>query len=543
VLRHRRFYLPPGRANAGFPANFPGQSLNARARGVSVFKNMKLTKSFVGFSSAMIGALVVVAALHFTSWGRENEPAFNVSSAPVNRDARLGTSYAPIVKKAAPSVVNIYSTRFITERPMQSPLMMDPFFRQFFGDQLRDNDRERTRKEQSLGSGVIVSSDGYILTANHVVADADEIKVAITGTKKEYTAKVIGKDAATDIAVLKIEAGDLPAITLADSDQLEVGDIVLAIGDPFGLERTVTMGIVSALGRSGLAGFNQYQDFIQTDAAINPGNSGGALVDVEGRLVGINTAIVSPSGGNNGIGLAVPINMARHVLERLVSGGKITHGYLGIVPQDIDAGLAKQFNLPDQNGALVGDVSADSPAEKGGLKSGDVILSVNGKTITGEENLRVTIAQLEPGTAATLKIIRNGDGKTLTVTLGELHASETADAGQNKSPDTDSSKTDALDGVTVADLDDDIRDQLHIPAHIHGTIVTEVSPDSNSADAGLQRNDIIVEVNRQPVNNFNDAKRLCKSAKGDQILVKIWRRLGDFAGTRYLSVDNTKRPK
>ncbi len=285
----------------------------------------------------MVGALIVVAALHFTSWGRENEPAFNVSTTPIKRDARLGTSYAPIVKKAAPSVVNIYSTRFIKERPWRNPFMNDPFFRQFFGDQSQGDDRERTRKEQSLGSGVIVSPDGYILTANHVVADADEVKVAITGTKKEYTAKVIGKDAATDVAVLKIDATDLPAITLADSDQVEVGDIVLAIGDPFGLERTVTMGIVSALGRSGL-GFNGYENFIQTDAAINPGNSGGALVDVEGRLVGINTAIISPSGGNNGIGLAVPINMARHVLERLVNGGKITRGYLGIVPQDIDVG-------------------------------------------------------------------------------------------------------------------------------------------------------------------------------------------------------------
>src|SRR5450756_693077 len=216
----------------------------------------------------------------------------------------------------------------IRDRLMRNPLLNDPLFRQFFGDQFPNDDRERTRRERSLGSGVIISPDGYILTANHVVDGADEIKVSIGENKKVYAAKVIGTDQPTDVAILKIDAKDLPAIALADSDQLEVGDIVLAIGNPYGLRQTVTMGIISALGRSGLTGFNQYQDFIQTDAAINPGNSGGALVDAQGRLVGINTAIISRSGGNQGIGFAVPINMARHVMERLVSGGKIERGYL-----------------------------------------------------------------------------------------------------------------------------------------------------------------------------------------------------------------------
>jgi len=489
----------------------------------------------------MIGAVVVVAVVRFTSWGREPEPAFTVSATPINRDARLGTSYAPIVKKAAPSVVNIYSTRFIKERLRRNPLMNDPFFRQFFGNQDQGDDLEHTRKEQSLGSGVIISPDGYILTANHVVADADEIKVAITGTKKEYTARVIGKDEPTDVAVLKIDANNLPAITLADSDQVQVGDIVLAIGDPFGLERTVTMGIVSALGRSGL-GFNGYEDFIQTDAAINPGNSGGALVDIEGRLVGINTAIISPSGGNNGIGLAVPVNMARQVLERLVSGGKVTRGYLGIIPQDVDAGLAQEFNLPDQNGALVGDVIPDTPAQKAGLKAGDVILSVNGKAVTDAHNLQLTISQLAPDSQATLKIFRNGAHKTVAVTLGELPGSGGPAEDQTTNSVASSSKTDALDGVTVSDIDPQIRAQLHLPARVHGAIITDVNPDSNSADAGLQSNDVIVEINRQPVADSDDAVRLCKSAKGEQILVKIWRQAEGLAGTRYYSVDNTKRP-
>ncbi|MEI6076486.1 MAG: DegQ family serine endoprotease [Verrucomicrobiota bacterium] len=505
---------------------------------------MKLiSKSVYGLFGITAVVLLVFSLARSTSSGRESQaqPQFTVSTTHVNRD-RPGTSYAPVVKKVAPSVVNIYSTRFIKERPMRNPFMNDPFFRQFFGNQFQGDDRERTRKEQALGSGVIVSADGYILTANHVVADADEVKVSIADSKKEYTAKIIGKDRATDVAVLKISANNLPAVVLADSDQIEIGDVVLALGNPFGIGQTVTMGIVSATGRSGL-GFNGYEDFIQTDAAINPGNSGGALVDAEGRLVGINTAIISRSGGNQGIGLAVPVNLARSVLERLVSGGKIKRGYLGIMPQDIDAGLAKQFNLSDEDGALVGDITQDSPAQKAGLKAGDVIVSVNGKKISGAQSLKVTVSQLEPGTQATLKILRNGLVKTMVVTLGELPGDVAAANGNQDNSDGSSGKADALDGVTVADIDSEIRGQLRIPSSIRGALVTEVSVDSNSAEAGLQANDLIVEINRQPISNSEDAVRICRTAKGEQILVKIWRRMGDFAGTRYLSVDNTKRSK
>ena len=503
---------------------------------------MKLNfKPLFGLCAFAAVAAVILAVSHFTSWGSDSHPAFAVSGTPVNRDARAGTSYAPIVKRVAPSIVNIYSTRFIKERPLRNPLMNDPFFRQFFGDRFQGDDRERTRKEQSLGSGVIVSPDGYILTANHVVEDADEVKISIAENKKEYTAKVIGKDKATDIAVLKIQAANLPAVTLADSDQLEVGDVVLALGNPFGVGQTVTMGIVSGLGRSGL-GFNGYENFIQTDAGINPGNSGGALVDVEGRLVGINTAIISRSGGNQGIGFAVPINMARNVLERLVSGGKIARGYLGIIPQDIDADLAKQFGLTDQTGALVGDVMADAPAAKAGLKSGDVIVALNGKPVTDAHGLQLAISQINPGTSVAVKIIRNGFSKIINVTLAELPGSETA-ASESGSSDAGPGMADALDGVTVADLEPPVREQLRVPSQIHGVLVTAVDGDSNSASAGLQANDLIVEINRQPVASADAAVRLCKAARGEHILVKIWRRNGNFAGTRYLSVDNTKRAK
>jgi serine protease Do len=489
--------------------------------------------------------VVILATVHFACWARETPPAIQIDKTPINRDAHLVTSYAPIVKKVAPSVVNIFSTRFVKERPMRNPFLNDPLFRQFFGDQMPDNSDngdnvEHTRKEEGLGSGVIVSPNGYILTANHVVDGADEIKVSIADNKKEYAVKVIGKDAATDIAVLKIEENNLPAVTLADSDQLEVGDIVLAVGNPFNVGQTVTMGIVSALGRSGL-GSHGYENFIQTDAAINPGNSGGALVDAEGRLVGINTAIISPSGGNNGIGFAVPVNMARTALERFLSGGKLTRGYLGIVPQDVDAGLAQSFNLPDQNGALVGDVEPDSPADKAGVKSGDVILSVNGKPTTGADNLKVTISQLEPGSNVILDLIRNGVTKTIAVALGALPENTDNTENRNNSGGT-TSKTDALDGVTVADIEPEVRQQLHLPTNVHGALVSDVERDSNSADAGLQPNDVIIEINHQPVANSDDAVNLCKAAKSGQILLKVWRREGNFGGTRWLSVDNTKRP-
>jgi len=475
-----------------------------------------------------------------TSWARETEPAIKVETTSVNRDARLGASFAPVVKKAAPSVVNIYSTHIVHIRPMRNPFFADPFFRQFLGDQFPDDGRGRTRREQSLGSGVVISPDGYILTANHVVDGADEIEVAIADNKKEFTARVIGTDPPTDVAVLKIDAKDLPAITLGDSDQLEVGDIVLAIGNPFRVGQTVTMGIVSALGRSGLTGFNQYQNFIQTDAAINPGNSGGALVDAEGRLVGINTAIISSTRGSEGVGLAVPINMARRVMERLISGGKVTRGDLPILLQDITPRLAKAFDLPDQNGALVSDVFPNTPAEKAGIKSGDVIVGFNGKDIPDMHSFQLAVSECAPGSSATVKLLHNGRPETVTVTLTELPVEVAQSGNDQKKPGSGNSMIDALDGVTVADLEPEVRRQLEVPAGARGALVADVEQASNSADAGLQRGDVIMEINRQPVGNSSDAVKLGRQAKGDQILLKIWRRQGTLAGTCYLSVDNTK---
>jgi serine protease Do len=498
------------------------------------------SRLLVGFLSGIAGALVVAGLFFLTSSARESEPAIKVENTPVNRDARLGASFAPVVKRAAPSVVNIYSTHIVHIRPMRIPTFVDPFFRQFFDNQFPNNGRERTRREQSLGSGVIVSPDGYILTANHVVDGADEIEVAIADNKKEFTARVVGTDPPTDVAVLKIDAKDLPAITLGDSDQLEVGDIVLAIGNPFRVGQTVTMGIVSALGRSGLTGFNQYQNFIQTDAAINPGNSGGALVDAEGRLVGINTAIISSTRGSEGVGFAVPINMARRVMELLIAGGKVTRGDLPILLQDITPRLAKSLDLPDQKGALVSDVFPNTPAEKAGIKSGDVIVGFNGKDITDVNSFQLAVSESAPGSSATVKLLHNGRPETVTVTLTELSVEGAPGGNDQKKPGSGNSMIDALAGVTVVDLEPEVRRQLGVPPGVRGALVSELEQASNSADAGLQRGDVIMEINHQPVGNSSDAVRLGRQAKGDQILLKIWRRQGDLAGTCYLSVDNTK---
>ena len=503
----------------------------------------------MGLFSATLAALAIGVLFYFTCWGRETGPDIKVDATPLNRDARPGVSFSPVIKKAGPCVVYIYSTRIVHVRPYRNPLLNDPFFRQFFGDRFPQDSQPRTRKEYMLGSGVIVSPDGYILTANHVVDGADEIKIKVTsaGGDKEFSAKVVGTDPPTDVAVLKINAKDLPAIRLGDSDQLEVGDMVLAIGDPFGLERTVTMGIVSALGRSGfqVGGGDDspnYQDFIQTDAAINPGNSGGALVDAEGRLVGINTLILpNENGGNQGIGFAVPINLARHVMDRLIQGGKVTRGYLGIALKDINEGLAESFGLPDQNGALVDDVNPGTPAQKAGIQPGDVIVEFNGKKVTDRENLSLMVSECLPGTDATMKVIRDGHEKSFTVKLGELPGH----IGQNNKNQNDqpgNANADALDGVAVSDLDPQSRQELRIPDNVHGALVTKVGPDSNSADAGLQQGDVIVEINRQPVRDAEEAVRLCTHAKGDRILFRVWRRSGGLSGMTYLSVDNTPKP-
>ena len=459
-----------------------------------------------------------------------------VSETPLPRDGKISTSFAPVVKKVAPGVVKVFTTTKVkhVSQPFP-PSMEDPFFRRFFGEDYNGDGRERhyrIPKQYGLGSGVIVTKDGYILTNNHVVDDADEIKVALTPDGREYTAKVIGKDPKTDIAVLKIEAQDLPFLTLANSDALEVGDVVLALGNPYGIGQTVTMGMISAMGRASPNLGLDYEDFIQTDAAINPGNSGGALVDAEGRLIGVNTAILSRSGGNQGIGFAVPINLARNVMESLINDGRVVRGFLGVSIQDVTPNLAKEFDLAEANGALVGDVTPKSPADKAGLQSGDVILEFNGKPVHDSRHLKLQVGQTAPGTEVPVKILRDGKRKTVEATLKELPQTDLSANARSQEPDA----IDALQGVTVADLDGTARSQLKLPRDLQGALVTQVDDDSAAFEAGLRAGDVILEINRKPVQDADEAVKLSENIKDRHILLRIWSR----GASRYLVVDESK---
>jgi Do/DeqQ family serine protease len=337
-------------------------------------------------------------------------PKTTTDDTPLPRDNRPTVSYASVVKKVSPSVVNIYTSK---------TLRFDPALREYLRQMYGADRVPHERRLQALGSGIIVSSDGYILTNNHVVAGADEVKVALSDEKTVYDAKIIGTDPQTDVAVVKVTAENLLAITFADSGKIEVGDVTIAVGDPFGVGQTVTMGIVSAKDRGGM-GITSYEEFIQTDASINPGNSGGALVDAIGRLVGMNTAILSGTGGNQGIGFAVPTNLARYVMERIVVDGKVTRGYLGVKITPLTSEIAKQSNLPQQNGALIAEVTPGSPGERAGLKPGDIVTEFDGKPMADSRHLQLMVARKPPGSQVSMKIVRDGKEQTLTVQLGEL---------------------------------------------------------------------------------------------------------------------------
>jgi serine protease Do len=403
---------------------------------------------------------------------------------------------------------------------MEMPEGADPFFRQFFGDNGGQRFQQpRQHAEKALGSGVIISPQGYVLTNNHVVDGATEVTVTLHD-KREFKARVVGTDPRTDIAVIKIEGSNFPVLTLADSSKVEVGDIVLAIGNPFGVGQTVTEGIVSATGRGNL-GIEQVEDFIQTDAAINPGNSGGALVDDEGHLIGINTAILAGnSGGNQGIGFAVPINMARHDMDEILAHGKVEHGYLGILPQDVTPALAKAFHTGETNGALVGSITPDSPAAHSSLKQGDIIVAVNGQPIADASQLRTRVGMMDPNQTVTLKVVRNGGTQDVAITLGEYPNKEER-ASVEKS-DSNSS----LQGVTVENLTPDTAQELKLPATTKGVVVSEVDPSSHAAEAGLRPGDVIQQVNHQSVTSMREYTQAVGSSKKDDSVLLLVDRNG-----------------
>ena len=435
-----------------------------------------------------------------------------ISKEAIDILSRTGQAMAEVAAAVKPSVVNISSTKTVKTSGAQSPFADDPFFRRFFGDEFGHSARPREHKQSALGSGVIVDKDGYILTNNHVIKDADEIKVKLSD-KREFKGKVIGTDPKTDLAVIKIDSNHLPVIRLGDSEKLKIGETVIAIGNPFGLSQTVTSGIVSATGRANV-GIADYEDFIQTDAAINPGNSGGALVNVKGELVGINTAIFSTSGGYQGIGFAIPSSMAKVVMNNLIKEGKVVRGWLGVSIQPVTPELAKQFDIKEDKGALIGDVVEDSPAEKAGLQSGDVIVEYDGHEVSDPSTLRNIVAGTPPGKKVGLSIIRDGKKKQVDITIAELPAQMQKLQGKFDN---------LLKGVMVQGLTPELKKSLTIPVRIAGVVVTDIE-DGSPAGGSLMANDVIIEVNRKRINSMKDYEAVVSRIKtGQDILLLVYR--------------------
>lgn len=421
------------------------------------------------------------------------------ANAPTVEEPLLGQPFVPIAKRAKASVVNVSSVKKTKQdgQSFQNPFFDDPFFRRFFGEEFeRRMPAPREFQQQGLGSGVIVTSDGYIITNNHVIEGADELSVSLPD-KRSFKAKVIGTDPKTDVAVIKIDASNLSALPWGDASQLEVGEMVLAVGNPFGLSQTVTMGIISAIGRANV-GIVDYEDFIQTDAAINPGNSGGALVNLKGELIGINTAIFSRSGGYMGIGFAIPSTMAKSVMQSLIKHGKVIRGWLGVSIQDVTPDLAKEFGAAENTGALVGDVMEDSPASNAKLQRGDILTAYNGIPVRDSNHLRGLVAETLPGTTARLSVLRDKKPLDLTITIGEL-PKELAKAGRDGSGKGEH----ALAGLTV----ENVRQSAGSKSS-SGVVVTDIEPESSAERAGLQKGDVIREINRKPVKDVKDFERL-----------------------------------
>ena len=413
-------------------------------------------------------------------------------------------SLAPMLKTVMPAVVNISVTSKVE---IQNPLMQDPFFRRFFEGQ-GGAPEQQEREAQSTGSGVIIdAAKGYVITNNHVVEQADEIKVRLSDDR-EFDAKLIGRDPDTDVAVLQIKAEKLTAIPLADSDKAQVGDFVVAIGSPFGLRQTVTSGIISATGRATGISEGGYEDFIQTDASINPGNSGGALVNLRGELVGIPSNILSRSGGNIGIGFAIPINQASSVMKQLVEHGSVQRGRIGVVGQDVTPDLAKAFGLPSARGAVVAQVVPDSPAAKAGLKPEDIILEANGREVQSFAQLRNAVGLMRVGDKVDLKVMREGKMRNLTVVVGK--DTEQAATGEGLHP--------ALAGALFGPLDEASAKS----AQTTGVVVQKVAPGSPAARTGLRPEDIVIAVNRVRIENMAQFQKLAGVKEG-QLLMHIQR--------------------
>ena len=469
-------------------------------------------------------------------------PIYLAADQRSNGQVTLNAGFSAVAKIVTPAVVTIETSARVKPEPF--PFSGDPFHNFFnWGSPNQDDEpmpRRRAPRQPApesrgrlqpsgLGSGTIVSSDGYILTNNHVVEGAEKVEVTLND-RRHFNAKVVGTDPPSDIAVLKIDATRLPTLTLGDSNQVEVGDVVLAIGNPLGVGQTVTMGIISAKGRSTRSGSGSYEDFLQTDAAINRGNSGGALVNLKGELIGIPSQILSQTGTNIGIGFAIPMTMARNVMDQLVRGDKVHRGRLGIVISQLTPEMSEQFGYKATHGALVQDVEPGQPADRAGVKPGDIITEFQGQRIEDDSQLRNLVAQTAPGTNIKFKVWRDGSERELSATLTELDPKAAGrGAGGGGNPGT---ATGALAGVRVENLTSDIARQLNLPLSTRGVVVTNVASDSSADDAGLQRGDVIEEINRQPVTNINEFNAALQKAERKSVLLRVRRP----DGARYIVV-------
>jgi serine protease Do len=487
-------------------------------------------------AGAFLVATVGIFAAVDTAVSPKNAIALRRDTTSVNRGQLESASYSGVVKRVAPSIVKVTvmmrPTRASFEQDENAnpfPGLNDPALRQFFGSRIRP---QQEAPEGGLGSGVIISSDGYIVTNNHVVDGAKVVTVTLSDGR-EFSARVVGRDPQTDVAVIKVTAKDLPAITFATSKDVEVGDRVLAIGNPFGIGETVTTGIVSATGRRAGIGL-KYEDFIQTDAAINPGNSGGALVDVEGRLVGMNTAILSRSGGFQGVGLAVPSDIVGNVAQTLVTHGKVVRGYIGIGIQDLTPGLADSFGLASSTGALVTDVQPGSPGAKAGLRSGDLVTALDGQPVSNASHLSLAVGETPPGTTVALDVLRDGKPQKFSITTLMKPAGERA-PGDEEAQGAD---VGVLNGVAVGDIDANARRELEFPERLSGAVITGVDPNSAAARSGIREGDVILELDRQPVTSAKTAVDLSASATNKKTLLKLW----SHGNTIYVIVDESAEP-
>ena len=466
------------------------------------------------------GLLIIPMFLVLILW------TFNVSPAterpaldrPITTLRDLNEAFIDIVANVKPAVVTVSTERFLTvqrQNPFSSFFGRDPFFDQFFGPRNQQPQEEQFR-QRGLGSGVIVSNDGYILTNNHVVQDADSIFVR-TYDNNRFKARIIGTDPRTDIAVIKIDADNLRFLEIGDSDKLNVGEIVLAVGSPMSenLAYSVSQGIISALGRSNV-GLADYEDFIQTDAAINPGNSGGPLVNLEGKLIGLNTAIASRSGGFQGIGFAVPSNMAVSVMNSLKSEGRVVRGWMGVYIQDVDENLAEAMGLSSTNGALISDVMSDSPAAKAGIEAGDIIVEIAGKPIANSSDLRNSVALIMPDTKVDFVYLRDGKRMSGSINLGEYPAEgELASGGGN---------LEDLAGFTVSGLTRDLAQKYSISARMEGVVVTAIDQSSQAFRAGLREGDLIIAINRRRIENSSEFYSIMREMQqGDTVMLRLYR--------------------